>query len=125
MKDTGEPEQQWLFAELARPDWHKACSISDLQEGRGKTVEVAGRAIALFLLGGQVFAIDSRCTHAGAPLGSGWLDREKVVCPLHRWKFDIRTGHCHTNPSQPVQSYRAETREGEVWVRISCQEISA
>lgn len=120
MQDAGQPEQQWLFHDLARPDWHMACILSELQEGRGKSLEAGGRAIALFLLSGEVFAMDSRCTHAGAPLGSGWLDGEMVVCPLHRWKFHIRTGICRTDPRQPVRSYPAEIRgNSEVWVKIS------
>ncbi|MFM7127926.1 MAG: Rieske (2Fe-2S) protein [bacterium] len=120
MTDDSEPKQAWLMPELARPDWFLACLMHELQEGRGKTIEVGNRPIALFLLAGEVFAIDSRCTHAGAPLGSGWLDGAMVVCPLHRWKFDIRTGQCRTDPRQPVRSYRVEARKnGEVWVRIT------
>lgn len=41
---------------------------------------------------GEVFAIEDACNHAGASLAEGWLEDECVVCPMHAYVFELRTG---------------------------------
>jgi nitrite reductase/ring-hydroxylating ferredoxin subunit len=41
---------------------------------------------------GEVFAIEDACNHAGASLAEGWLEGECVVCPMHAYVFELRTG---------------------------------
>jgi len=109
----GEPEPA---------SWHACARIADLTEGKGFAAHVAGQPVALFLHQGQVEAIDARCPHAAGPLDRGWLDGETVVCPLHRWKFEIRTGHCLTAPAKSVRHYRTRVDEtGTVWVESGDQ----
>lgn len=40
----------------------------------------------------EVFAIEDACNHAGASLAEGWLEGDCVVCPMHAYVFDLRTG---------------------------------
>ncbi|MBI1323744.1 Rieske 2Fe-2S domain-containing protein [bacterium] len=97
--------------------WQACGRFSDLEEGKGVAVQIAGHPIALFLYDGNVEAIDARCPHAAGPLDRGWLDGGRVVCPLHRWKFEIRTGQCLTAPDKPVRHYRTRVDEtGTIWV---------
>jgi 3-phenylpropionate/trans-cinnamate dioxygenase ferredoxin subunit len=41
---------------------------------------------------GEVFALEDACNHAGASLAEGWLEDECVVCPMHAYVFELRTG---------------------------------
>jgi len=41
---------------------------------------------------GEVFAIEDACNHAGASLAEGWLEGDCVVCPMHAYVFELRTG---------------------------------
>jgi nitrite reductase/ring-hydroxylating ferredoxin subunit len=41
---------------------------------------------------GEVFAIEDACNHAGASLAEGWLEDKCVVCPMHGYVFDLRSG---------------------------------
>jgi nitrite reductase/ring-hydroxylating ferredoxin subunit len=41
---------------------------------------------------GEVFAIEDACNHAGASLAEGWLEGECVICPMHAYVFELRTG---------------------------------
>ncbi len=70
----------------------KIASRADVPEGTGKTVEGAGRKIALFNVGGKFYAIDNTCKHRGGPLGEGELDGSHVICPWHGWEYDVTTG---------------------------------
>lgn len=91
---------------------------AQLQPGKGMTVSVAGRRVALFNLAGEYHAIDDTCPHVGAPLGGGWVDGESVACPMHGWEFEIKTGKGLTVPSCSVQRYRVRVSEGNVEISI-------
>jgi len=41
---------------------------------------------------GEVFAVEDACNHAGASLAEGWLEGDCVVCPMHAYVFELRTG---------------------------------
>lgn len=41
---------------------------------------------------GEAFAIEDACNHAGASLAEGWLEGDCVVCPMHAYVFELRTG---------------------------------
>jgi 3-phenylpropionate/trans-cinnamate dioxygenase ferredoxin component len=41
---------------------------------------------------GEVFAIEDACNHAGASLAEGWIEDRCVVCPMHAYVFDLKTG---------------------------------
>lgn len=43
-------------------------------------------------INGEAFAIEDACNHAGASLAEGWLEDECVVCPMHGYVFELRTG---------------------------------
>ncbi len=72
----------------------RVASINDVPEGEGKVVKSNGKEIALFKLEGNFYAIDNTCKHMGGPLGEGWLEDSIVTCPLHGWRYDIKTGIC-------------------------------
>jgi nitrite reductase (NADH) small subunit/3-phenylpropionate/trans-cinnamate dioxygenase ferredoxin subunit len=87
-------------------------------EGEGRTIEIAGRWLALFRVGDAFYALDNACPHMAGPLGAGTLDAYVVTCPLHYWAFDLRTGCSTTNPSQRVARFDVYVEDGWVWVRL-------
>jgi nitrite reductase/ring-hydroxylating ferredoxin subunit len=68
---------------------------------------------------GQVFAIEDACNHAGASLAEGWLeDKGCVVCPMHGYVFDLRTGKLLRPKGlcSDQRAYRVEIEGDEVVV---------
>ena len=61
-------------------------------------VEVGGLSIALYNVGGQLYATDNVCTHAFAMLTDGYLDSDIVECPLHGGCFNVQTGEGQGEP---------------------------
>lgn len=96
--------------------FHPVCADGELREGEPKTVEVAGRAVALFRLPEGIFAIDNSCPHRGGPLGSGDLAGHLIYCPLHAWSFDVRTGNSPSHPMARVMTFAVRVREGRIEV---------
>lgn len=85
----------------------KVLEVLDLPRGRGVLVSVNGRDVALFRRGGEILAIGNDCPHQGGSLCDGWLEGDIVVCPLHGWEFDVRSGACMTVPGEAVPRYAA------------------
>lgn len=40
----------------------------------------------------HIYAFKNKCPHQGAKLNGCWLDKNKVVCPVHQYKFDVENG---------------------------------
>lgn len=89
----------------------------EIPEGSARAVEVEGRCVAIFNLGGEFFAIDDVCPHRGGSLSRGRvLEGRLISCPLHNWEFDIRTGVMHMAPG--VESFAVKLEGEEIWVRV-------
>jgi nitrite reductase (NADH) small subunit len=66
---------------------------SNIPPGEGRVFEVEGEKIAVFRTrGGEVYAVQAECPHRGGPLADGLLGGATLICPLHGWKFDLKTG---------------------------------
>jgi len=102
------------------PDFLPALEAAALLPGKGETVLLAGKRIAVFNVDGQFYALDDDCPHRGGPLGPGWVEAGKctVACPLHGWEFDLKTGACLTVPARPVRAYPVRVVEGKVEVSV-------
>lgn len=73
--------------------WLEVCHVDDLPPGGRKLVKLNGIDVALFNIGGTVFAIKNRCPHRSGPLIRGFTDAAGgVKCPMHGWRFDLRDG---------------------------------
>lgn len=77
------------------------------------------RLIAVFRVGGEVFALDDVCTHDGGPLAEGELSDHTIACPRHGAKFDLRTGAALSMPAtQATLAHETKVEGGAVWVRL-------
>jgi 3-phenylpropionate/trans-cinnamate dioxygenase ferredoxin subunit len=91
-------------------------AVAEVAPGARKLVEVKGRPIVLFNLGGEFFALSNRCPHRGGSLCHGrqvglvqssepglyqqTRKGEFIRCPWHAWEFDIRTGKSWCDPDK-------------------------
>jgi 3-phenylpropionate/trans-cinnamate dioxygenase ferredoxin subunit len=97
----------------------KVARTSEIGPGQAKIVDVQGKEIALFNVGGEYFAIDNMCTHEEASLSDGEIAGYEVTCPLHGAKFDVRSGEVLGPPAyDAVARYPVRVSEGDVEVDV-------
>jgi nitrite reductase/ring-hydroxylating ferredoxin subunit len=113
------------------------CRVSELGEGERRIIEVNGRSIGVFRVGGRFYALRNRCAHPGGPVCTGglfpsvsaevragrlheWLDgsRPVIACPWHGWEFDLASGTCMADKSRRVGVYEVSVRRGRVVVEV-------
>jgi len=87
-------------------DFVEVARLDQLPPGKGMTVTVGVKNLALFNLDGTVYAMDDACLHAGISLGSGRLAGKIVICWAHGWRYDVTTGSAMTVPGYGVASTR-------------------
>jgi 3-phenylpropionate/trans-cinnamate dioxygenase ferredoxin component len=97
----------------------KVARKSELPENDGTYVELEGKGIALFNLGGEIYALDNACTHVGGPLSQGRVEEGEVECPWHGSRFDIRTGEVRMFPArEDVATYEVRVTGNDVEVEV-------
>ncbi len=96
----------------------KVAAISELPPGSAKTVTAKGKAIALFNVGGTVYATDNTCLHQGGPLGEGILQGDTIVCPWHMWEYNVRTGEKAGSPEFKLATYPVRVEGTDIEVAV-------
>jgi len=87
-------------------------------EGEAREFELGEKTICVANVGGAITAMDNVCLHMGGPLGQGYIEGSKVVCPWHGWEYDPKTGALGDDPKSRLAVYPIKLENGEVWVDI-------
>jgi 3-phenylpropionate/trans-cinnamate dioxygenase ferredoxin subunit len=99
----------------------EVCAADELAAGEARIVEVAGRKIGVFNAGGELFAIEDRCSHDDGPLAEGPFDPEArtVECPRHGSLFDLTSGRPKTLPAyMPVDTFPVHVEDGVIKLEV-------
>jgi len=73
--------------------WVTVANASEIRVGQSRAVQAGDDKVLVYHLDDGFYATQSRCTHLFRSLESGKIiDGCKIQCPLHRARFDIRTG---------------------------------
>ena len=67
---------------------------------------------------GQLFAMDNVCSHSGGSLADGWLEGPMVICPLHTWQYDVRTGCCTHVRDECLRTFPVHVQDGIIYVEV-------
>ena len=100
-------------------EWIDATAMDDVPADDVIGILVAGRDIALYNAGGEIFATDNVCTHGHARLCEGFLEGHEIECPLHQGRFDVRTGQPTCAPvTEAIRSYPVRIEGGRVFLAL-------
>ncbi|MET0243311.1 MAG: Rieske 2Fe-2S domain-containing protein [Flavitalea sp.] len=101
-------------------DFHKfAESSNELSFGDNNiaVIDVSGKKICVTNQSGSWQGFAYKCPHASGVMANGYIDAMgNAVCPLHRFKFSLKTGRC--NEGYFLKTYPIEEREDGLYVGI-------
>ena len=98
--------------------WYQIDDVEPNEKPFIKKVKVAGKSICLVGYEGKLFALGSTCPHAREDLSRGWCKDGKLVCPVHRFSYDLETGKGSPGQNDYVDNYPVKIKGGEVYVGI-------
>lgn len=87
-------------------------------DGEAKEFEIGDKVICVANVNGTISAIDNVCLHMGGPLGQGFVDGEKIVCPWHGWEYDLKSGQLADDPKSKLAVYPVKIENGDVMIDI-------
>ena len=106
----------------------------DVPDGACLQVEVAGRALGIFRIGGQFRAVLNHCPHEGAPICQGTVrgttlpsapgtfrwgrENEILACPWHGWEFALDSGQCLTDRRRLAMFPTEVAADGSLFVLL-------
>ena len=100
-------------------NYHAVASVSDLEDRVPYPVDVGTEEIALVMMDDEIYAINNICTHEYACLSDGYIEDDRIVCPLHLAEFDVTTGHVVEDPAEEdLQVYPVKVVNDEVYVKV-------
>jgi nitrite reductase/ring-hydroxylating ferredoxin subunit len=95
-------------------------AAAEFADGTVREARVGERSLAIGRVDGELFCVDDWCPHAGGSLAQGMIDDGFLVCPLHGFAYDVRTGRCEDDPT-PVAIFPIRERDGEVEVEVEVE----
>lgn len=97
----------------------KVASVNDVKPGECRTVDADGTEVALYNVGGAIFATANTCPHRGGPLGEGAMEGDVVTCPWHGFRYNVASGQCVApNPALKVDAFPVSVQGGDVFVEM-------
>ena len=80
-------------------------------------VEVDGKKITLARFKEGYFAFAQKCPHASGRMAQGYINPlGQVVCPLHRYAFDMKNGRNTTGEGYFLKTYPVELRTNGLFI---------
>jgi 3-phenylpropionate/trans-cinnamate dioxygenase ferredoxin component len=99
------------------PNWIKIAETGDISPGAGKAFEVEGLSIAIFNVGGTLYAIGDSCPHQGSSLAMGSLEGCTITCRSHGMKVNVSGGQ-KPGTGMIVGSYPLESRSDGLYIDL-------
>jgi 3-phenylpropionate/trans-cinnamate dioxygenase ferredoxin subunit len=97
--------------------WIDVAPADDVARDSHRVYEADGRFIAVYDVGGDLYAIEDVCTHDGNPLSDGPVEDHEVICLRHGARFCLRTGAALSPPAyEPVTTFPVAVRGGRLYV---------
>ena len=97
--------------------WVEVGAASEVPAGAHRVYEVEGRFVAVYNVGGELYAVEDLCTHDGNPLSDGPVEDHEVICARHGARFCLRTGAALSPPAyEPVATFPVAVRAGRLCI---------
>ncbi|HVT93655.1 MAG TPA: Rieske 2Fe-2S domain-containing protein [Bryobacteraceae bacterium] len=94
----------------------KVSTLSALPPGSVMQASAGQRTYAICNAGGQIYALDGVCPHAGGALGEGILQGTNLVCPWHGFEFDCRTGENDIDPGMRASRFAVRIVGNDIFI---------
>lgn len=108
-KDMNEKRYKWI--KIAPPGEALAAEEEIVAADAGH------KKICIARWEGKLYAFAYKCPHAGGMLCDGHIDvHGNVVCPVHRYKYNIRNGYNSSGEGYYLSNYPVENRDDGVYV---------
>jgi 3-phenylpropionate/trans-cinnamate dioxygenase ferredoxin subunit len=98
-------------------NWHRLPELY-ATEGEIAVLEVQGKKICYTRYERAFYAFAYKCPHASGIMADGFMDDGNVVCPLHRYRFNVKNGYNSSGEGFYLKTYPLEQREDGIYIGL-------
>jgi nitrite reductase/ring-hydroxylating ferredoxin subunit len=98
--------------------WHKIPGVQHTPEPFIKKVTIGLTLICLVGYEGEIFALSALCPHQGFDLSGGSCKYSKLICPLHGYSYDLRTGKGSEGQNDKINTYAVDIRDNDIYIGL-------
>lgn len=97
----------------------KVAKKSEIVQGTLKKVMVGREPVALYNVGGQIYATTNICTHEFCEIDENYMMHgEDVECTCHGSQFNVKTGANTVPPAaEPLKTYKLIVENDEIFIK--------
>ena len=94
----------------------RIAEFDELEDRQPAAALVANVDLVIVRWDDQVSVLYGRCLHRGALMVDGTVRGDDIVCGVHGWDYEFRSGVSSYNSSERLHKFSAWVEEGGVWV---------
>jgi 3-phenylpropionate/trans-cinnamate dioxygenase ferredoxin subunit len=100
--------------------WHKIFENNILlQPDFIIQINLKGKKFCAVKFEERIVVTQAYCPHAGAGFSGGTCKNGKLICPFHRYEYDLTTGRGAAGQGDYIEIYPTEVRTDGVYLGIS------
>ncbi|GAB2689086.1 nitrite reductase small subunit NirD [Mucilaginibacter koreensis] len=99
--------------------WYDVGEASQFESDHIFEIRAGKSNLCLIKCEEQLVATQLKCPHAGAWLSNGWCKDGKLVCPLHRYSYDLQSGRGSAGQGDYIEVYPVKVENGRVFVNVN------
>ncbi len=96
---------QWFSIPVA------SLSVADVQ-----SITVNSKRLTLVKNNDKFYVFTNKCPHAGADLSNGWCKEGFLVCPVHRYQYQLENGRGAIGQGDYLKKYPVKIIEGNLMI---------
>ncbi len=99
-------------------EWIKVTENMPVKEAFIQKIKAGKYNLCLVGFEGKIYAVSAKCPHAGGELAGGWCENGQIICPLHRYQYNLETGKGTTGQGDYIDTFPVEVRADGVYVQV-------
>ncbi len=93
-----------------------------VQPGTFIIFQLRGEKICVTQTEKGFYAVQDKCPHNGASLSKGFCsNKNEIVCPLHRYSFDLESGKATSGGAFALKTYPIEKKSDGIYIGIKAK----
>ncbi|MBI3861562.1 MAG: non-heme iron oxygenase ferredoxin subunit [Planctomycetia bacterium] len=99
-------------------EFEKVATLDEIPTGGRLSLVFDDRAVLVFRIGEELYAVEDVCSHDGQPLTDGALEGTSIECPRHGARFDVRSGRPLCMPAvEPIATFEVRVQGNDILLR--------
>lgn len=89
---------------------------NNVVSGKPYPMALRGERLLLVCADDSFYAIQEKCPHNGASLAHGFCDKAEIVCPVHRYRFNVIDGKATAGGSFALKTYPVKIQDNGIFI---------